>query len=210
MMACQLGRLYNKESVIRYLLDRKDSQKNVNKLHIKSLKDVIELKLTPNPSVKDKTPDSNASPYICPITGLEMSGRFKFVFDWTSGRVISERALKIVKNDPADHILEENLIILNPEDDDFVKMNTAMESRRARNKVEKKKGKRAMTEDATNNEKSNKKSKNELSKSKTSTATTSLQSDSSKSEVYKSIFSSHPIAQNQPKGNWVTFDPRYN
>jgi hypothetical protein len=30
------------------------------------------------------------------------------------------------------------------------------------------------------------------------------------SEVYKSLFSSHKNAINQPKGNWVTFDPRYN
>ena len=31
------------------------------------------------------------SPWICPITGLEMNGKFRFVFDWTDGRVISGR-----------------------------------------------------------------------------------------------------------------------
>ena len=34
--------------------------------------------------------------------------------------------------------------------------------------------------------------------------------DGNGSEVYKSLFSSHKTALNQPKGNWITFDPRYN
>jgi hypothetical protein len=38
----------------------------------------------------------------------------------------------------------------------------------------------------------------------------SVQDDPSKSEVYKKLFSSHKSALNQPKGHWVTFDPRYN
>jgi len=37
-----------------------------------------------------------------------------------------------------------------------------------------------------------------------------IQDDPTKSEVYKRLFSSHHTALNQPKGNWVTFDPRYN
>ena len=41
-------------------------------------------------------------------------------------------------------------------------------------------------------------------------ATKSVQDDPTKSEVYKSLFSSHKTALNKPKGNWVTFDPRYN
>lgn len=37
-----------------------------------------------------------------------------------------------------------------------------------------------------------------------------VQNDPTKSEVFKSLFASHKSAQNRPKGNWVTFDPRYN
>ena len=33
---------------------------------------------------------------MCPIAGLEMNGKFKFVFDWGKGRVLSERGHKIV------------------------------------------------------------------------------------------------------------------
>ena len=38
----------------------------------------------------------------------------------------------------------------------------------------------------------------------------SVQDDPTASEVYKKLFSSHKDAINQPVGNWVTFDPRYN
>ena len=48
------------------------------------------------------------------------------------------------------------------------------------------------------------------SKIKSSGAKKGVQNDPSKSEVFKSLFSSHKSAQNRPKGNWVTFDPRYN
>ena len=50
--------------------------------------------------------------------------------------------------------------------------------------------------------------KNGIEKSKKSIK--SVQNDPSKSEVYKSLFSTHKTALNKPKGNWVTFDPRYN
>ena len=30
------------------------------------------------------------------------------------------------------------------------------------------------------------------------------------SEIFKRLFTTHETAQNLPKGNWVTFDPRYN
>ena len=31
--------------------------------------------------------DRLTSPYVCPIAGLEMNGKFKFVVDWTKGKV---------------------------------------------------------------------------------------------------------------------------
>lgn len=38
-----------------------------------------------------------SAPYICPISGLEMTGKFRFVFLWGCGCVLAERALKEVK-----------------------------------------------------------------------------------------------------------------
>ena len=50
--------------------------------HIRSLKDVVELKLTPNPSYKpdgkaDTYNDVQAAEFVCPVSGLEMSGRYR-------------------------------------------------------------------------------------------------------------------------------------
>ena len=159
IVACELGRLYNKEAIIEKLLENKSgSVENGDKLmpdaateHIKSLKDVKELHLADNPDYDRKSKegssvggagflDRNISPYICPVAGLEMNGRFKFVFDWSTGKVYSERALKIVNNDKSTQIAEENLVFLNPDEKskDEETMTTKMLARRARTKALKK------------------------------------------------------------------------
>ena len=40
------------------------------------------------------------------MTSLEMNGHARFVFDWSDGRVMSERAYKMVKEDEAMAIRE--------------------------------------------------------------------------------------------------------
>ena len=235
VVACELGRLYNKEAIIEKLLNAKSEGKSESNTadHIKSLKDVKELQLEPNPAFKDKVTvgdggyiDSQRSPWICPLTSQEMNGRFPFVFDWSNGKVMSQRAHKMLKEDKVSAIAEENLIILNPEDNGEL-MFTKMEARRARIKAakkaekEKRKAEKSVTND-DNGEQPTKKVKiveAKASSSSKKSANESLiknghnkgvQNDPSKSEVYKSLFSSHHTALNKPKGNWVTFDPRYN
>jgi len=299
IVACEMGRLYNKAAVIELLLSSDRSSAPARTGHIEKLKDIVELKLTPNPAYDDKKTsvgdgmyvDRLVSPWICPITGLEMNGRFKFVFPWSSGRVVAERAVKILQKDPAesDNFKEEDLIVLNPEEEELDLMNSKMIARRARAKAakkaakeEKKKQKSEFKTPAavpTTREKDDKvpvptdffdepptkKSKNEdkvfsdqkpkktsdKSKIKSSQPSASGSSfnmfaeqarfekedaarpakdktnvknkvadlsklvggsiqDGNGSEVYKSLFSSHKTAINQPKGNWITFDPRYN
>lgn len=63
------------------------------------------LNLTPNPAFDgnkakkgDCYTDERKSPYICPLIGLEMNGKYKFCFLWSCGCVMSERALKEVKS----------------------------------------------------------------------------------------------------------------
>ena len=260
----------------------------------------MELQLTPNPAYDDKRTsvgdgmyvDHLISPWICPITGLEMNGRFKFVFPWSSGRVVAERAVKLLQKDPAEsaNFKEEDLVVLNPEEEELDLMNSKMIARRARVKAEKKAAKEAkknkqsefktpaavpttsakmdkipsdfFDEPAAKKSKTDEKAYTDQQPKKTSDKSkikSSKQSstggpsntfnkfaeqarveredaarpvkdktnvknkvaDLSKlvggsiqegqgSEVYKSLFSSHKNAINQPKGNWVTFDPRYN
>ena len=46
--------------------------------HVCSLKDVVELQLTPNcaykPVAKAMSGEKQAAEYVCPVSGLEMSG----------------------------------------------------------------------------------------------------------------------------------------
>merc|ERR1719436_2308382 len=95
--------------------------------------------------------DRSIAPWICPLTSQEMNGRFPFVFDWSNGKVLSKKAYKMLKEDKASAISEENLIILNPEwgESEADLMKTKMEARRARVKALKKaakEGKRKVEE----------------------------------------------------------------
>jgi len=147
IVACQMGRLYNKVSVIELLLSKDRGSAPPWSAHLEKLKDVIELNLTPNPSfdanrisVGNGYNDSLMSPWICPVTGLELNGKFKMVFSWPGGKVIAERAVKVMQNDPAEaaQFREADLIVINPEDDEIDLMNSKMIARKARMKAEKK------------------------------------------------------------------------
>lgn len=117
IVACELGRFYRKEYVIELLIDRNKlagrfaPEIHEKCLHIRNMKDVTELNLTPNPNyAKDARPvvmlngsavqagAVDGTQFHCPITGLEMSGRYRFVFFLTCGCVVSERAAKNISN----------------------------------------------------------------------------------------------------------------
>ncbi|XP_029424048.1 replication termination factor 2 isoform X2 [Nannospalax galili] len=108
IVACELGRLYNKDAVIEFLLD-KSAEKALGKAasHIKSIKNVTELKLSDNPAWEggrgntkgDRHDDLQRARFICPVVGLEMNGRHRFCFLRCCGCVFSERALKEIKAD---------------------------------------------------------------------------------------------------------------
>lgn len=142
---CGLGRLYSKQNVIENLLNKEQMPESAR--HIKSLKDVKDLQMTPNPAYKncDKTEgmlDVRGAPYICKLIGLEMAGKFRFVALWTCGCVFSERALKEIKSENCSlcqtSFTEEDVVILNGNEDDVDLMATKMVARTARQKAAKK------------------------------------------------------------------------
>jgi len=45
-----------------------------------------------------------------------MNGKFKFTFDWSDGRVFSERGLKFVCNDDHSKVDPKNIVVINPEE----------------------------------------------------------------------------------------------
>ncbi|XP_069351678.1 replication termination factor 2 isoform X2 [Eulemur rufifrons] len=151
IVACELGRLYNKDAVIEFLLD-KSAEKALGKAasHIKSIKNVTELRLSDNPAWEgdkgntkgDKHDDLQRARFICPVVGLEMNGRHRFCFLRCCGCVFSERALKEIKAEVCHTcgaaFQEDDVIVLNGTKEDVEVLKTRMEERRLRAKLEKK------------------------------------------------------------------------
>ncbi|PPQ68342.1 hypothetical protein CVT25_007591 [Psilocybe cyanescens] len=100
VVSCALGKLYNKDAIIEYLLDKMaygDGEKICG--HIRSLKDVKTLTLAPNPASASTDPsvDSSDRPqFVCPLTLKEMNGVQPFVYISTCGCVFSQAGLKTV------------------------------------------------------------------------------------------------------------------
>ncbi|XP_015989640.2 replication termination factor 2 [Rousettus aegyptiacus] len=151
IVACELGRLYNKDAVIEFLLD-KSAEKALGKAasHIKSIKNVTELRLSDNPAWEgdkgntkgDKHDDLQRARFICPVVGLEMNGRHRFCFLRSCGCVFSERALKEIKAEVCHTcgaaFQEDDVVVLNGTKEDVHVLKSRMEERRLRAKLGKK------------------------------------------------------------------------
>ncbi|PCH33128.1 DUF602-domain-containing protein [Wolfiporia cocos MD-104 SS10] len=98
IVSCALGKLYNKDSILEYLLDKSaygDGEEICS--HIRSLKDVKTLTLTPNAtksSGSESNPDS--ARFVCPLNFKEMNGSQPFVYLLPCGCVFSYAGLKAV------------------------------------------------------------------------------------------------------------------
>ena len=89
------------------------------------------MQLVANPSFSSDTQKNsdefsavNRSQYICPVTGLELNGSFRFYFLYSCGCVFSERAYKTVQNKLSclkceKAFTDNDLIVLNPEENDL-------------------------------------------------------------------------------------------
>lgn len=148
IVMCHLGKLYSKMALIEALLDRSILPTEFK--YIKSLKDVKDLKLTKNPEYKtdeDKKEgslDHRASPYICPVLGLEMNGKFRFVAVWNCGCVFSERAYKEIGTKNCHKCTkpfeDEDIVIINgTTEEDSTLMKQRMEIRQVKQKKNKEK-----------------------------------------------------------------------
>ena len=244
IVADLLGNLYNKEAVIESLLD-KSKYENFPE-HIKGLKDIKELSLTTNPSYEsnkqengDEMNMANKSPWICPITGIEMNGNFKFYFLHSCGCVFSDRAYRTIPSGASKCIKceksfgENDLVIINPSAEDLITNQAKLRARKelaASKKAEKASttSKASTSTDsssktlATSSKKissddsnSNLKQKRPIESSATNDAAkkqkgSSIQEDPNASEVYKSLFNTCDKAKKQTKAHWVSFNPFYN
>ncbi|KAJ7490059.1 DUF602-domain-containing protein [Mycena galericulata] len=102
---CALSKrkLYNKDAIIEFLLDR-DAYGDGDNIcgHIRSLKDVKTLTLTPNPA-----PPSERPQFVCPLTLKEMNGAMPFVYLRPCGCVFAVAGLNAVRSSPQDASREE-------------------------------------------------------------------------------------------------------
>ncbi|XP_008277507.1 replication termination factor 2 [Stegastes partitus] len=159
IVACDLGRLYNKDAVIEYLLDKSAERPNAEAVtHIRGIKDIKELNLTDNPEWEgerrnakgDRYEDIHCGMFICPVVGLEMNGKHRFCYLQTCGCVFSDRALKEVKTEIChkcgDPFKDEDIVVLNGTKEEVEKLKDRMDERRAKAKTKKtKKSKAAET-----------------------------------------------------------------
>ncbi|XP_029287969.1 replication termination factor 2 isoform X2 [Cottoperca gobio] len=156
IVACDVGRLYNKDAIIEYLLDKTAERPNAEAVtHIRGIRDIKELNLTDNPEWEgegrttkgDRYEDVHCGMFICPVVGLEMNGKHRFYYLQTCGCVFSDRALKEIKTDIChkcgDTFKNEDLIVLNGTKEEMDKLREKMEERRAKAKTKKSKKSKA-------------------------------------------------------------------
>ncbi|VDK33551.1 unnamed protein product [Taenia asiatica] len=226
IVACQLGRLYNKEAIIEKLLDESKYTSSVAN-HIKKLRDVCDLKLTPTPKelqsheLSSGIIENSAESFCCPILGQEMNGSYPFVFSWECGCVVSKRAYDAVKDSNCLNcgvpLKPNSIILLNPESEEELKiaqdrLQVFKESCK-KNSVEIG-GKRSspLTDPASS---ASKKVKTEPvrdeegDKKVAAPVYASVQDDPNASSAFKSLFTTSEEARRQPKAHWVTFNPLY-
>ncbi|XP_028303525.1 replication termination factor 2 [Gouania willdenowi] len=157
IVSCELGRLYNKDAIIEYLLDKSAERPNVEAVtHIRGIKDIKELNLTDNPEWEgerrntkgDRYEDIHCGMFICPVVGLEMNGKHRFCYLQTCGCVFSDRALKEVKTEIChkcgDPFKDEDLVVLNGTKEEVDELQEKMEERRAKTRTKKSKKTKAV------------------------------------------------------------------
>ncbi|KAJ7632322.1 DUF602-domain-containing protein [Roridomyces roridus] len=109
VVSCALGKLYNKDAIIEFLLDRDaygDGQNICG--HIRTLKDVLTLTLTSNPApVTPNTDPLDRPQFVCPLTLKEMNGATPFVYLRTCGCVFSVAGLTGLRSSPSEGDREE-------------------------------------------------------------------------------------------------------
>lgn len=148
VVADDLGRLYNKDAVVRALLAAKagggeggggggtDKRAAILPTHLSSLKHVTPATLTLADEGEggDEPADPAAPRFVCPITGAPMAGRARFVLLRPSGLVVAERALTLAPDavrEAAGGAWEAPPLLLNPTGEEEAAVRAALLARRA-------------------------------------------------------------------------------
>jgi len=209
VVACQLGRLYNKDALIEFLLDK--SKKLSKMSHIKGLKSVSTLNLHLNPAWSNKEKkgdayiDTNVSKYICPVSQTEMSGRYKFCFLLKCCCVLSFKVLTEIKaqhcpscSKPYDK--KNDVVIINPDKETEKVQEEQMLQRKLAIKSNKKKKEKSLCSTSSKSDSQftvsevNKYSYEKLKKLKRKSEKIETK-EHLQTEAFKSLFTTHSSAK---------------
>ena len=133
IIACEMGNLYSKEAMLLAFIN-----KTLNPLysHVRGMKDVRTLKLSPNSSflAAEEAEEIKHPRYMCPVTSMEFNGVHPFVVIWSTGFVISEKAVREIGIDglQSDYgpFGSEDIVRLVPKDDEVEAQKEQMDLRR--------------------------------------------------------------------------------
>jgi len=157
MVTDKLGHIFNKESLIKTLIDKKIPK---HFSHIRSLKDVFPVNFTPNPSYNPKSEQMSAdamdigavSPFICPVTNITVGSGHKFAVLKTCGCVFSERALKECPTEAClicnKHYTKEDVFYLNPDEEEKKVRQATLQEENSKKEKKVKKEKKRKNEDS--------------------------------------------------------------
>jgi len=136
IVADELGNIFNKEEIIKGLIEKNLPQK-FN--HIRTLKDVYHVNFTFNTTYDPTKPnaDEDESPFRCPVTSQPVNGQHPFSLLMTCGHVISEKGLQQADAlNPTCFICQKfftksDVLPLNPEEEIQEKLRSRMSQQRA-------------------------------------------------------------------------------
>eukprot|EP01039_Chlorochromonas_danica_P005556 gene5556-6118_t len=207
IVCCELGNLFNKDAILQALLEKRLAHGGLS--HIRGLKDLKALKFTP--LVHDNRQDGDADPclFMCPVTNQEFNGLYPFYVIWTTGWVISEKAIKELGIESLQSeygpFTEQDLVRLIPQDIEMDAQRAAMHDRRAAAKASKKAHSKDKKENGDDGEKGKKRKKDvaeqeehdrdeqlpqrtKLSSSLLEEVSKNVQDQQKGSEIYKKLF----------------------
>lgn len=140
IVCCELGNLYNKEAILNCLLE-KTLPEDLH--HIRGLKDLKTLTFAHDASSSASCSASSSSSaaathsharFVCPVTKDEFNGLQPFVAVWSTGFVLSEKAIREVGLEGLQEeygpFTTDNLIKINPLEGDMDTVRAQMHRRR--------------------------------------------------------------------------------
>jgi hypothetical protein len=217
IVADELGNIFNKEQIIKGLIEKNLPQR-FN--HIRTLKGVYDVNFTYNSKYDPSNPNQIAvgedeSPFQCPVTAVPINGQHPFSLLITCGHVISEKGLlQIDSQNPTCFVCQKfftktDVIPLNPEEyiQEQIKSRmpqTAIQQKEIKEKSQQSRLKRKLSSNESNHS-SKKPNKDQGSVRNTLAVQAALEKVNSNhdakkrmSEAYKSIFSTPTSSTSSP------------